>query len=104
MPAKPADVGMQDLTVAFCGAQGGALPAALLLAFPVLESGYWPGKHDRLARGARGEHLPGIEVLDDVGPDHRRQHQHTSRRVDYVVRRFHRMAEDFGFEGRYCIE
>ena len=38
--------------------------------------------------------------VDRLGKIDPTKHHHT---LDYVVRRFDRMAEDFGFEGRYCI-
>lgn len=38
-----------------------------------------------------------VDRLNEIDPI---QHHHT---LDYLVRRFDRMAEDFGFAGRYCI-
>src|SRR5215211_3917843 len=58
----------------------------LLLALPVLDRRPRPGEQKVLAAGVD---LPGVEVLDDVGADHRRQHEHTDPRlaaIDDLVR------------------
>src|SRR5215216_4317866 len=75
-PRRPADISRST-------------SAALVLAFPVLDGRPRPGEHEVLARGGRGGDLPGIEVLDDLGSDHRREHQNPDRRlraVDDLVR------------------
>ncbi len=69
------------------------------------ETSAWP--HFGGSMWVRLQYMLGLERLsvecywvDRLSPPHPRRNPHS---VDYLVERFRRMAEDFGFVDRYCI-
>src|SRR5262249_20659823 len=56
----------------------------LVFAVPVVQFGPGAGEEDALAGDAAGADLAGVEVLDDVRLDDRREHQNADRRVRVV--------------------
>src|SRR5436190_12149749 len=59
--------------------------ASSVLALPIFELRSRPGEHDALALDAARTDLSRVQVLDEVGRDQRREHQHADRRVGRVL-------------------